>query len=71
MDEKEGKQKITSPKRLRGPTLKLEIAKKRSEWVKIDIQYNDDGKRVGEAYVQLVSYLGVLAQTMVSVYHTD
>ena len=31
MDEKEGKQKITSPKKLRDPTLKLEIAKKRSE----------------------------------------
>ncbi|RVW89474.1 hypothetical protein CK203_046802 [Vitis vinifera] len=45
MDEKEGKQKITSPKRLRGPTLKLEIAKKISEGVKIDIQYNDDGSR--------------------------
>ncbi|KAL6313117.1 hypothetical protein AAG906_021648 [Vitis piasezkii] len=42
MDEKEGKQKITSPKRLRGPTLKPEIAKKRSEGLKIDIQYNDD-----------------------------
>ena len=77
MDEKEGKQKITSPKRLRDPTLKLEIAKKRnvakkrSEGVKIDIQYNDDGEGVGEGYVQLVSYLGVLTQTMVPVYHID
>ncbi|KAL6323013.1 hypothetical protein AAG906_023631 [Vitis piasezkii] len=50
MDEKEGKQKITSPKRLRGPTLKPEIAKKRSEGLKIDIQYNDDGEGVGEGY---------------------
>ncbi|RVW58614.1 hypothetical protein CK203_116016 [Vitis vinifera] len=71
MDEKEGKQKITSPKRLRGPTLKPEIAKKRSEGLKIDIQYNDDGEGVGEGYVQLVSYMGVLARTMVPVYHTD
>ncbi|RVW62798.1 hypothetical protein CK203_058902 [Vitis vinifera] len=71
MDEKEGKQKITSPKRFRGPTIKPEIAKKRSEGVKIDIQYNDDGEGVGEGYVQLVSYLGVLARTMVPVYHTD
>ena len=61
MDEKEGKQKITSPKRLRDPTLKPEIAKKRSEGLKIDIQYNDDGEGVGEGYVQLVSYTGVLA----------
>ena len=71
MDEKEEKKNITSPKRLRGPTLKLEIAKKRSEGVKIDIQYNDDGEGVGEGYVQLISYLGVLAQTMVPVYHID
>ncbi|KAL6340575.1 hypothetical protein AAG906_010483 [Vitis piasezkii] len=35
MDEKEGKQKITSPKRLRGPTLKPKIAKKRSEGLKL------------------------------------
>ena len=67
MDENEGKQKITLPKRLKGPTLKLEIAKKRnvakkrSEGVKIDIQYNDDGEGVSEEYVQLVSYLGMLA----------
>ena len=65
------KKNITSPKRLRGPTLKPEIAKKRSEGVKIDIQYNDDGKGVGEGYVQLISYLGVLARTMVPVYHID
>ncbi|RVX01301.1 hypothetical protein CK203_031306 [Vitis vinifera] len=31
MDGKEGKQKITSPKMFRGPTVKPEIAKKRSE----------------------------------------
>ena len=71
MDEMEEKQKITSPKRLRDLTLKPEIEKKRTEWVKIDIQYNDDGAGVGEGYVQLVSYLGVLAWTMVLVYHTD
>ena len=65
------KKKITSPKRLRGLTLKPKIVKKRSEWVKIDIQYNDDGQVVGKGYVQLVTYLGVLAQTMVKVYHTD
>ncbi|KAL6321830.1 hypothetical protein AAG906_035528 [Vitis piasezkii] len=46
MDENEGKQKITSPKRLRSQTLKPEIAKKISEGVKIDIQYNDDGEGV-------------------------
>ena len=33
--------------------------------MKIDIQYNDDGEGVGEGYVQLISYLGVLARTMV------
>ena len=70
MDGKEGKQKITSPKRFRGPTIKFEIAKK-SSGVKIDIQYNDDGEEVGEGYVQLVSYLGVLARTMVPTYHTN
>ena len=70
MDKKEEKQKITSPKRFRGPTIKFEIAKK-SSGVKIDIQYNDDGEGVDEGYVQLVSYLGVLARTMVPVYHID
>ena len=70
MDGKEGKQKITSPKRFKGPTIKFEIAKK-SSGVKIDIQYNDDGEGVGEGYVQLVSYLGVLARTMVPTYHTN
>ena len=39
--------------------------------MKIDIQYNDDGEGVGEGYVQLISYLGVLARTMVPVYHFD
>ena len=63
------KKKITSPKRLRGLTLKSEIAKKKSEGVKIDIQYNDDGEGVEEGYVQPISFLGVLAQTMVLVYH--
>ena len=63
------KKNITSPERLRGPTLKPKIAKKKSEGLKIDIQYNDDGGGVGEGYVQLISYLGVLARTMVPVYH--
>ena len=71
MDEREEKKNITSLKRLRGPALKPEIAKKRSEGVKIDIQYNDDGGGVGEGYVQLISYLGVLARTMVPIYHID
>ena len=70
MDGKEEKQKITSPKRFRGPTIKFEIAKK-SSGVKIDIQYNDDGEGVGEGYVQLVSYLGMLARTMVLANHTN
>ena len=51
--------------------MKLEIAKMRSEGTKIHIQYNDDGDGVGEGYVQLVSYLGVLMRTMVLVYHID
>ena len=55
----------------RDPTLKPEIAKKRSKGVKIDIQYNDDGEGVSEEYVQLVSYLGMLAWIMVPLYHTN
>ena len=39
--------------------------------MKIDIQYNDDGEGVGKGYLQLVSYLGMLSRTMVSVYHID
>ena len=69
--EGEVKYEITSEKRFRCPTLKLEIAKKRTERAKIQIEYNNDGDGVGEGYVQLVSYLGVLARTMVPVYHTD
>lgn len=50
--------------------MKLEISKKKSG-VKIPIQHNYDSDGVSEGYVQLVSYLGVLARTLVSVYHTD
>ena len=71
MGEGEAKYEITSEKWFRGPTLKLEIAKKRSEGAKIHIEYNNDRDGVSEGYVQLVSYLGVLARTMVHVYHTD
>ena len=67
--EGEAKYEITSTKkRFRCPTFKLEIAKKRSEGAKI---HNNDGDRVGEGYVHLVSYLSVLARTMVPVYHID
>ena len=71
MGEGEEKNKTTSEKRFRGPTLKLEIAKKISEGTKVHIQYNDDGDGVGKGYVQLVSYLGVLVRTMVPIYHTN
>ena len=67
----EKKKLLLHRKRLRGPTLKPEIAKKRSEGVKIDIQYNDDDEGLGDGYVQLISYLGVLARTMVPVCHID
>ena len=62
VSEGEEKYEITSEKRFRGPTLKLEIATKRSEGAKIHIEYNNVGDGVGEGYVQLVTYLGVLAR---------
>ncbi|RVW35696.1 hypothetical protein CK203_106698 [Vitis vinifera] len=43
----------------------------KSRWMKRKENRRLLHQKVGEGYVQLVSYLGVLAQTMVLVYHTD
>ena len=48
MHEREEKHKITSEKRLRSSTLKLQTTKKGIEGAKIPIQYNDDGDKVCE-----------------------
>lgn len=65
------KRKAILPKNTRDPTLRHEIYKKRSEGVKINIQYNNDGKEVGEGSVQNTSYMDILVQTMVLVYYTN
>ena len=39
--------------------------------MKINIQYNNDGKEVGEGSVQNTSYINILVQTMVLVYYTN
>ena len=65
------KRKAILPKNTRDPTLRHEISKKRSEGMKINIQYNNDGKEVGEGSVQNTSYMDILVQTMVLVYYTN
>ena len=39
--------------------------------MKINIQYNNDDKEVGEESVQNTSYMDILVQTMVLVYYTN
>ena len=51
--------------------MKPNITKKKSKGVKINIDYNDDGIEIGDGSIQLVSYLGVLARTMVLVDYLD
>ena len=58
-------------KNTRDPTLRHEISKKRSEGMKINIQYNNDGKEVGEGSVQNTSYINILVQTMMLVYYIN
>ena len=51
--------------------MKPNITKNKSKGVKIIIDYNDGGIEIGDGYIQLVSYLGVLARTMVPVDYLD
>ena len=51
--------------RCRGITRKSMIIKNRSRGVKLLIKYNPDGIYVGQAFVHLTSFLGILARTMV------
>ncbi|KAL6323754.1 hypothetical protein AAG906_002222 [Vitis piasezkii] len=53
--------------RCRGITRKSMIIKNRSRGVKLLIKYNLDGIYVGQAFVHLTSFLGVLARTMVPI----
>ena len=43
------------------------IKRNRSRWIKLLIKYNTEGVFVGEYFVQLTSYLGVLARTQVPI----
>ena len=51
--------------------MKPNITKNKSKGVKINIDYNDDGIEIGDGSIQLVSYLSVLARTMVPVDYLD
>ncbi|KAL6349880.1 hypothetical protein AAG906_001767 [Vitis piasezkii] len=56
-----------SQKKNRGTTRKSMIIRNRNRGIKLVIKYNADGIYVGESYVHLTSYLGVLARTMVPI----
>ena len=64
-------QKEEKQKKFRGSTMKPNITKNKSKGVKINVDYNDDGIEIGDGSIQLVSYLGVLARTMVPVDYLD
>ena len=55
----------------RGMTRKVMVIKNRSKGIKLLIKYNQDGIFVGDTYVHLTSYLGVLARTMVPIRYKD
>ena len=61
--EEEEMQKIKH----RGSTLKSEIAKNRSEGIKLKIEYNSLGSHIGKNSVELSSYLSTITRTHVPV----
>ena len=60
----EQEDKATTRKRCRGITRKTMIIKNRSKGIKLAVKYNVDGVYIGQATMHLISYLGVLACTM-------
>ena len=66
MDLEQG-EKPPTKRRCRGITRKSMIIKNRNRGVKLLIKYNPDGIYVGQAFVHLTSFLGVLAHTMVPI----
>ena len=54
-------------KKNRGKTMKYTIIRNWSRGIKLLIDYNADGIYVGESYVHITSYLGVLARTQVPI----
>ena len=69
MDADDGQKPIK--KKPRGMTRKSMIIKNRSKRIKLLIKYNQDGIYVGDSFVHLTSYLGVLARTMVPIRYRD
>ena len=63
MDADDGKNPIK--RKSRGMTQKSMVIKNRSKGIKLLIKYNQDEIFVGDISVHLISYLGVLARTMV------
>lgn len=55
----------------RGSTTLPEITKNKSVGIRIVVQYDEQGRPVGKDQPKFVSYLGVLARTMVPVIHKD
>ena len=58
-------------KKPQGRTRKAMIIKNRSKGIKLLIKYNQDGIYVGDSSMQLTSYFGVLARTMVPIRYRD
>ena len=63
MDLAQG-EKPPTKRRYRGITRKSMIIKNQSRGVKLVIKYNPNGIYVGQAFMHLTSFLGILARTM-------
>ena len=57
--------------RKRDTTLKPQLTLNRDQGKKLVVEYNDKGKLMGEASMELTSYLGFLGRTMVPMVYED
>ena len=69
MDADDGQKPIK--RKSQGKTRKAMVIKNRSKGIKLLIKYNQDGIFVGDTSMHLISYLGVLARTMVPIRYKD
>ena len=69
MDADNGQKPIK--RKSQGMTRKAMVIKNRSKGIKLLIKYNQDGIFFGNTSVHLISYLGVLARTIMLIRYKD
>ena len=62
-----GRENPNTKRKYKGTARKSMIIRNRNRGIKLVIKYNANGIYVGESFVHLTSYLGVLARTMVPI----